>query len=65
MLVTCSFGEEDGGKDIRTCVFNNPAYFFRSSDYMNYFFIGNGKLLYTPDNETAIVEVDLNKTFSN
>lgn len=65
MLVTCSFGEEDGEYNTISCVFNNPAYFFRSSDYMNYFFIGNGKLLYTPDNETAIVEVDLNKTFSN
>lgn len=56
MLVTCSFG--DNG--IRTCVFNNPSCFFRSSDYMNSFFIGGGKLLYTPDEETKLVEVDLN-----
>ena len=56
MLVTCSFG--DNG--IRTCVFNNPSRFFRSSDYMNSFFIGSGKLLYTPDEETKLVEVDLN-----
>lgn len=66
MLVTSSFGDTDGDKDIRTCVFNNPVNFFRSSDYMNSdFFLHNGKLIYTPFEDTTLIEVDLSKTFSN
>ena len=66
MLVTHSYGDTDGESDIRTCVFNNPNYFFRSSDYIYYqnIFIHNGKLLYTPSDDTMLVEVDLNKTFN-
>ncbi len=64
MLITESVGDTDGDKDIRTCAFNNPYHFFRSSDsiYSN-FFLGNGKLIFTPDDMTTLVEVDLNKTF--
>lgn len=65
MLVTHSHGDTDGDKDIRTCVFNNPAYFFRSSDYIynSNMFIYNGRLLYTPQDDMKLVEVDLNKIF--
>lgn len=65
MLVTHSYGDTDGKNDIRTCVFNNPAYFFRSSDYIynSNMFIHNGRLLYTPQDDIKLVEVDLNKTF--
>ncbi len=64
MLITESYGEADGEKDIRTCVFNRPAYFFRSSDNMQSdFFLHNGKLIYTPTDDTTLIEVDLNKTF--
>ncbi len=64
MLITESYGDADGEKDIRTCVFNRPAYFFRSSDNMQSdFFLHNGKLIYTPTDDTTLIEVDLNKTF--
>lgn len=64
MLITESFGDADGEKDIRTCIFNTPAYFFRSSDNMQPdFFLHNGKLIYTPTDDTTLIEVDLNKTF--
>lgn len=66
MLITESFGDADGEKDIRTCIFNRPVRFFRSSDNMDYyFFIHNNKLIYTPTDDTTLIEVDLNKTFSN
>lgn len=66
MLITESFGDADGEKDIRTCVFNRPVRFFRSSDNMDYyFFIHDGKLIYTPTDDTTLIEVNLNKTFSN
>lgn len=66
MLITESVGDTDGDKDIRTCVFNSPTHFFRSSDNMfSDFFLGNGKLIYMPVDMTTLVEVDLNKTFSN
>ena len=62
MLITESYGDADGEKDIRTCVFNKPAYFFRSSDNMQSdFFLHNGKLIYTPTDDTTLIEVDLNK----
>lgn len=62
MLITESYGDADGEKDIRTCVFNRPAYFFRSSDNMQPgFFLHNGKLIYTPTDDTTLIEVDLNK----
>lgn len=65
MLITQSYGDADGAKDIRTCVFNTPAYFFRSSDNMQSdFFLHNGKLIYTPTDDTTLIEVDLNKTFN-
>lgn len=64
MLITESYGDADGEKDIRTCIFNTPAYFFRSSDNMySDFFLHNGKLIYTPLDDTTVIEVDLNKTF--
>ncbi len=65
MLVTHSYGDTDGKNDIRTCVFNNPACFFRSSDYIynSNIFIHNGRLLYAPQDDIKLVEVDLNKTF--
>ncbi|MBQ3022147.1 MAG: hypothetical protein IJD91_02315 [Clostridia bacterium] len=61
-LVTHSYGETDGDKDIRTCVFlyGNT---FRSSDNIRDIFIHNGIMLYRPFEENMIVEVDLNKTF--
>ena len=63
MLVTSSYGDTDGKSDIRTCVFNNPAYFFRSSDHMFDLFIHDGIMLYTLFDGNTLVEVDLNKTF--
>ncbi len=64
MLITESYGDADGEKDIRTCIFNTSAYFFRSSDNMQSdFFLHNGKLIYTPTDDTTLIEVDLNKTF--
>ncbi len=65
MLITESYGDTDGEGDIRTCVFNRPDSFFRSSDNMDYyFFIHDGILIYTPVGETPLIEVDLNKTFN-
>lgn len=63
MLVTSSYGDTDGGSDIRLCVFNDPAYFFRSSEHIFDIFIHNGIMLYTPSDTNTLVEVDLNKTF--
>ncbi len=66
MLITSSVGDTDGDKDIRTCVFNNPSHFFRSSDSIfSDFFLYDGKLIFIPVDMTTPVEVDLNKTFSS
>ena len=66
MLVTSSYGDTDGDKDIRTCVFYSPTNIFRSSDliYDYNIFIHENKLLYTPSDDKMLVEVDLNKTFN-
>lgn len=65
VLVTSSYGDTDSDKDIRTCVFYSPTNIFRSSDFIydNNIFIYKNKLLYTPSDDTMLVEVDLNKTF--
>ena len=62
ILITESVGDTDGDKDIRTCVFNNPSHFFRSSDNVySDFFLSDGKLIFVPVDMTTPVEVDLNK----
>ncbi len=63
MLVTSSYGDTDGDKDIRTCVFSSPTNIFRSSDsiYDYNIFIHENKLLYTPSDDKMLVEVDLKK----
>lgn len=56
MLCTQSYFDKEG-EDIKTCVFNRPEGFFRSSDTSNYLFIYDNTLIYTSDD---IIKVSLN-----
>lgn len=60
MLCTQSYFDKEG-ENIKTCVFNRPDGFFRSSDSSDSLFIYDGTVIYTLWNSNDIIKVNLER----